>query len=136
MEKSSEVVQFMQFDCEGNLFVFEPGCGCSGVPRKVSQGSTQQEMLSVFDDKNDSKSKEIVKLGQENVYKLKPSAGASAMINTSSRRLANFILSLVGMSCFDLSLFAMVSFNVQFYQNFLLFLVALVHIIFHWMKLH
>ena len=38
LENSSESVQFMQFDAEGNLYIYEPGAGCSGVPCKIPQG--------------------------------------------------------------------------------------------------
>ena len=90
-EKNSEFVQFMQFDSEGNLFVFEPGCGCSGVPRKVSQGLTQDEMMSVFDNQNYDKSTTFGQLSQKDVYKLVPKPGASAMIGTNSRRFESFM---------------------------------------------
>ena len=34
----SEDIQYSQFDKEGNMFIFEPGAGCTGVPRKVEPG--------------------------------------------------------------------------------------------------
>ena len=43
-DEKPESVQFMQFDVEGNLFVYEPGAGCSGVPRKIPQGFTQDDL--------------------------------------------------------------------------------------------
>ena len=33
-----ESVQYFQFDSEGNMFVFEPGAGCSGPSRLVEPG--------------------------------------------------------------------------------------------------
>ena len=33
-----EDVQYFQFDQEGNMFIYEPGAGCTGVPRKVEPG--------------------------------------------------------------------------------------------------
>ena len=33
-----EDVQYFQFDEVGNMFVFEPGAGCTGVPRLVKPG--------------------------------------------------------------------------------------------------
>ena len=40
-----DVVQFMQFDSDGNLFVFEPGAGCTGTPHKIEQGFLQEDLL-------------------------------------------------------------------------------------------
>ena len=37
-------VQFMQFDSDGNLYIYEPGAGCSGIPRKFPQGFTQDDL--------------------------------------------------------------------------------------------
>ena len=31
-------MQFFQFDSEGNMFMFAPGAGCTGVPRLVQPG--------------------------------------------------------------------------------------------------
>ena len=91
MEKSLELVQFMQFDCDGNLYVFKPGCGCSGMPRKVSQGCTQEEMMSVFDSPTEHKLTKFPILSKEQVYKLTPEVGASANIAMKSRRYRNFM---------------------------------------------
>ena len=33
-----ETVQFFQFDAEGNMYMFEAGVGCSGVPKLVRPG--------------------------------------------------------------------------------------------------
>ena len=33
-----EDVQYFQFDSNGNMYVFEPGAGCSGLARKVEPG--------------------------------------------------------------------------------------------------
>ena len=37
-----ETVQFFQFDSEGNMYMFEPGAGCTGVPKFVPPG---EEMI-------------------------------------------------------------------------------------------
>ena len=42
-----ESVQFMQFDADGNLFVYEPGAGYSGIPRKIQQGFSQEDLQFV-----------------------------------------------------------------------------------------
>ena len=33
-----ELVQFFQFNSHGNMFIFAPGAGCTGVPRLVQPG--------------------------------------------------------------------------------------------------
>ena len=33
-----EDIQFFQFDKDGNMFVYEPGAGCTGIPKKVAPG--------------------------------------------------------------------------------------------------
>ena len=33
-----ESVQFFQFDSEGNMYMFEPGAGCTGASRCVEPG--------------------------------------------------------------------------------------------------
>ena len=42
----------MQFDCDGNLFIYEPGAGCLGVPCKIPQGFTQEEMENISSSDN------------------------------------------------------------------------------------
>ena len=34
----SEDVQYFQFDCSGNMYVFKPGAGMSGIAQKVEPG--------------------------------------------------------------------------------------------------
>ena len=34
----SEDVQYFQFDSEGNMYIYEGGAGCTGIPRKVAPG--------------------------------------------------------------------------------------------------
>ena len=36
----------MQFDCDGNLYVYEPGAGCSGISHKIPQGFSQEDLKS------------------------------------------------------------------------------------------
>ena len=36
--KFSESVQYFSFDKEGNMFVYPPGAGCTGIPRKFYPG--------------------------------------------------------------------------------------------------
>ena len=44
-DRHEDVVQFMQFDSDGNLFIFEPGAGCTGTPRMIKQGFSQEDLL-------------------------------------------------------------------------------------------
>ena len=41
---ASESIQYFQFDSTGNLFVFEPGAGCSGPCVKVEPGFEMSEI--------------------------------------------------------------------------------------------
>ena len=34
----AEDVQYFQFDQHGNMYIFEPGAGCTGVPKLVQPG--------------------------------------------------------------------------------------------------
>ena len=84
------MVQFMQFDSNGYLYVFEPGCGCLGVARKVSQGCTQEEMMSVFDGNADGKTTKFPIVPKENIHKIIPKVAASALVSVNSKRFENF----------------------------------------------
>ena len=42
-----EDVQYLQFDAEGNMYIYEAGAGCSGVPRRVAPG----EELHLFTER-------------------------------------------------------------------------------------
>ena len=79
-----ESVQFMQFDGEGNLYVYLPGAGCSGIPRKISQGFSQDDLDNDtshgFQDSTDMVGKDLSgfsKLKSSNVHKIIPQAGVS-----------------------------------------------------------
>ena len=52
----------MQFDSEGNLYIYEPGAGCSGRPRKIPQGFSSDDLE--FDVSSDSslESKEVAEI--------------------------------------------------------------------------
>ena len=74
-----ESVQFMQFESEGNLYVYEPGAGCSGIPRKIEQGFTQDELNLTSTPSDDVCSSQFVerfpKLKSENIHKFVPKSG-------------------------------------------------------------
>ena len=44
-----EDVQYFQFDSDGNMYVYEPGAGCTGVVRKVAPG----EELHLYNGESD-----------------------------------------------------------------------------------
>ena len=89
MEQKSQSVQFMQFDKEGNLFVFEPGAGCSGIARKIPQGFSQEDLEFTNEDLYASSTQpfepkcEIVEESKSNfllkVHKLVPQSGMSSL---------------------------------------------------------
>ena len=49
-----EDVQYFQFDSDGNMYVYEPGAGCTGAVRKVAPGD-ELDLLS--NDNNNSTQK-------------------------------------------------------------------------------
>ena len=57
-----EDVQYFQFDKEGNMYIFEPGAGCTGVPRMVQPG----EELHLSSSSDVTFSVETVKYEGEN----------------------------------------------------------------------
>ena len=70
-QENVESVQFMQFDCEGNLYVYPPGAGCSGIPRKIPQGFSQEDLSG--DNLNVSQhSAEVVGKDYGGINMLKP----------------------------------------------------------------
>ena len=57
----SEGVQYFQFDSQGNLYVFEPGVGCSGPCVKVEPGFEMKEIsqISTFSNASVNMASEI-----------------------------------------------------------------------------
>ena len=53
-QKHVESFQFMQFDVNGNLFVYEPGAGCSSTPHKIEQGFSQEDLEISFSGKEEN----------------------------------------------------------------------------------
>ena len=86
-----ESVQFMQFDKEGNLYVYEPGAGCSGVPRKIEQGFTEEQLSltssTCYETQISQSWEKFPKLEPENVHKLVPKYGLISMETCKSQRL-------------------------------------------------
>ena len=41
-------MQYFQFDNDGNMFVYEPGAGCSGLCVKVDAGFDENQSKNVF----------------------------------------------------------------------------------------
>ena len=94
-----ESVQFMQFDNKGNLYVFQAGAGCSGVPRKIEQGFTQEDLdltqikSEVPDSTVQQDSKRFTKLPSKNVFRCVPQNGVAA-VETRKLRRSVIVLSL------------------------------------------
>ena len=82
LENSSESVQFMQFDAEGNLYVYEPGAGCSGVPCKIPQGFSQEDLKSPGEVTSVTKIEDSSTFGNvisNDVHCLVPKVGVSSL---------------------------------------------------------
>lgn len=65
----SESIQFMQFDSEGNLLIYEPGAGCSGVAHKIPQGFTQDDLQFTQSSKS-SKCNKFVSVPNKDIHKI------------------------------------------------------------------
>ena len=59
---SPEDVQFFQFDQEGNMYVFPPGSGCTGIPRLVQPG--EELIFSNSEELSQDLSSNVVDLSQ------------------------------------------------------------------------
>ena len=57
----SEDVQYMKFDHEGNLYLYEPGSGMSGVPKRVIEFGSDEVVYA--GDYNNSQTDESDKSG-------------------------------------------------------------------------
>ena len=57
MKVKSEDIQYMRFDSEGNLYLYEPGSGISGEPCKVIQMGSDEV---IYEDKIDNKNDEEI----------------------------------------------------------------------------
>ena len=60
----------MQFDCDGNLFVYEPGALCSGIPRKIPQGFTQDELNFVDTTTRNSQWNRFQTIPKQDIHKI------------------------------------------------------------------
>ena len=65
----SESVQFMQFDSEGNLFIYEPGAGCLGFAHKIPQGFTQDDLQFTQSSKSSEWNK-FVSVPNKDIHKI------------------------------------------------------------------
>ena len=71
-----EDVQYMKFDSQGNLYLYEPGSGISGVPRKVIEFGSDE---IVYDLNENNTKEQDKKVKVESVNRLVPKRGASAL---------------------------------------------------------
>ena len=87
----TESVQFMQFDSCGNLYVYEPGAGCSEVPQKIDQGFTQEDLqlsldVNCQDDDKQQVWEHYPKIASKDIYKLGLNRGVASMQLRKERR--------------------------------------------------
>ena len=84
---ASESVQFFQFDQQGNMFVFEPGAGCTGMTTLVRPGDDL-----IFDSHSRS-NVSVEQLSQSEHLALIPSSSSSETLSKISSRynLMNFL---------------------------------------------
>ena len=71
-----EDVQYMKFDSQGNLYLYEPGSGISGVPHKVIEFGSDE---IVYDLNENNTKEQDKKVKVESVNRLVPKRGASAL---------------------------------------------------------
>ena len=60
----------MQFDCDGNLYVYEPEAGCSGTPRKIPQGFTQEDLDFTGSSKSTDGWNRFPSIAQQDVHRI------------------------------------------------------------------
>ena len=95
-QEQVESVQFMQFESEGNLYVYPPGPGCSGIPCKIPQGFSQEDLdddnLDVSQHCTEVDGKDyggINMLKASNLHRIVPQVGVS-----SNRLRRRFVFSV------------------------------------------
>ena len=91
LKSKSEDVQYMKFDSEGNLFLYEPGAGMSGIPRRVIQLGSDEV---IYDDSencgdlshNITAEKKVKILPSAQIHRLVPGKG-SVITNATDGKL-------------------------------------------------
>ena len=80
-----ESVQFMQFDVERNLFIYEPGAGCSRTPRKITQGFSEEDLKFCNQIPSAGCSQQVTSLGNmfgeslaSDIHRFVPKVGVSS----------------------------------------------------------
>ena len=81
----SESIQFMQFDSEGNLLIYEPGAGCSGVAHKIPQGFTQDDLQFTQSSKS-SKCNKFVSVPNKDIHKIVTTSSIKPLSLRQGRR--------------------------------------------------
>ena len=92
----------MQFDSDGNLFVYEPGAGCLGTPRKIPQGFTQEDL-----DFNASKQytngwNKFASIPKVHVHRIVGQNAVKTFSMRTEKRYNSISVFCLGSSCFHL----------------------------------
>ena len=66
---ASDSVQFMQFDSDGNLFIYKPGAGCSGIAQKIPQGFTQDDLSFTGSSKSTDSWSKFASVSKVDIHK-------------------------------------------------------------------
>ena len=83
---ASDSVQFMQFDSDGNLFVYEPGAGCSGIACKIPQGFTQDDLSFTGSSKSTDGWSRFASVPTVNIHKITAKATVKLIPLCTTRR--------------------------------------------------
>ena len=75
----------MQFDKHGNLYVYKPGAGCLGTPRKIDQGFSENDLNFTSSITSETSSQHVTNGGKssgtllrQNIHRLVPKVGVSS----------------------------------------------------------
>ena len=68
----SEDVQYMKFDKDGNLFLYEPGGGMSGVPKRVIEFGSDEIIYEESGYSDDKKFEKFHSVSAAKVHRIIP----------------------------------------------------------------
>ena len=83
---ASDSVQSMQFDSDGNLFIYEPGAGCSGIAQKIPQGFTQDDLSFTGSSKSTDSWSKFASVPKVDIHKITPKATVKPVSLHTTRR--------------------------------------------------
>ena len=79
-----EDVQYMKFDEKGNLYLYEPGAGMSGEPKRVIEFGSDEVIYAKSENNKDFSRAGLIDYSK--VHRMIPSRGAVVM-NACDRKL-------------------------------------------------